>query len=190
MIKSIEIREGITLEELVNFIILVSLPPKEIWKEGGIKNLLKNKGLVHISIEELDYSPFLKGEGEEVKDIWVYWFKKATEKDNLLEIEEFIKNFEEILNKFKIRDFLENNELRENLFNFFSYLKEKNREKLDYCLKIFLKFILKEKDENSLKLKNLTFLKELEDEKLAEVILEEISTNEDFDVVSFSLSLG
>ena len=47
---------------------------------------------------------------------------------------------------------------------------------------------MKEKDEASLEIKDLvTFLKQFTDEKLAELLLEEIFTNEDFDIISFGL---
>ena len=62
-IKSIEIRANVTLAELVGFFSVISMSQKEIFKNGGVNALLVKKQLVNFTIEELDYSAFLQGDG-------------------------------------------------------------------------------------------------------------------------------
>ena len=50
-IEGIEIKEGVTLEELLNFINGVSRPRKEIFRAGGIQKILNLKNYLHISVE-------------------------------------------------------------------------------------------------------------------------------------------
>ncbi|MDH5467353.1 MAG: hypothetical protein OEY25_08045, partial [Candidatus Aminicenantes bacterium] len=66
-IQSIEVRKGITIEELLTFLTMVYLPPEVILKEGGLNNILKEEKISHLTVEELDYSQLLKGEGEEIE---------------------------------------------------------------------------------------------------------------------------
>lgn len=158
-IKSIQFSAGITNEELVDFLSSVALPVREILKQGGPQVILRNKKNPHISLEELDYSGFLHGEGEEVKDAWALLFKEAIEEKDLSKINEFANNFEKIIKKFKVKDFSENEELRENLYNFLSYLKATQKDKFCDCARVIFNQLLKDKealyDERLNKIKSL-----------------------------------
>lgn len=190
-LKSIEFSKGVSFPELLDFLNRISLPKREILRQGGIQNILeinKQKN-PHIHIEELDYSQFLKDEGEEFKDIWVYLFKDAVRKEAPAQINEFADNFEKIIGKFKARDLLEDEELRENLYNFLAYLKDKEKEKFYRCTKELLKFILKDKNlprEDELD-KIKAFFQHLNKEDFADVLCHEILREDSFNYLSFKL---
>ena len=186
-IKSIEFREGLTIEELIDFLSSISLPLKEILREAGVQNILNRKNISRIHTEELDYSELLRGEGEEIKDVWVYLFKSVLEKGDQLKINEFADNFEKIVGKLKAKDLLEDEQLRQNIHNFFNYLKEKQKDRFYNCSKGLLRLILKDKTiSQEDKLQNLkVFFNELDKSALTEILRDEILTDDSFNYLSF-----
>src|SRR5512139_564013 len=66
-IKRLEIRPGIPHAEFMRFASKIMLPVKMFIKEGGAQAILKRENIVHISLDTLDYSILLQGEGEEIK---------------------------------------------------------------------------------------------------------------------------
>ncbi len=188
-IKSVEIRSGFTIEELIEFLSSVSMPIKEILKQGGIQSILDKVKSRHILAEELDYSAFLEEEGEESKDIWAYLFKEAVRKENPAQINEFADNFGSIIKKFKAKDLFEDDELRQDLHNFLEYLKNKEKNKFNNCSKELLKHILKDKnisiDAELGKMK--VFFEDLDKDSLAEALWDQISNNDAFNYTSFQL---
>jgi len=188
-IKSIEFREGLSTQELVGFLDAVSLPPKEIIKGGGIENISKSEKRPHILIEELDYSQFLRGEGEECKDIWGYLLKDVVEKKDKQKISEFADNFGLILGKFKDKDLFDDEQLKLNLVNFLKYLKDNQKEKFDSCTKEMFDSLLKYKDalpdERIEKVKVL--FKDLNVDDFASLLLYKIIADESFDSLGFQL---
>ena len=188
-IKSVEIRAGFTIEELIEFLSSASMPIKEILKQGGIQSILDKIKSRHILIEELDYSAFLQDEGEESKDIWVYLFKETVRKEDSAQINELADNFGSIISKFKAKDLFEDDELRKGLHNFLDYLKNKEKNKFNNCSKELLKHILKDKNvsiDTSLDKAQLLF-KDLDNNSLAEALWDQISNNDAFNYSSFQL---
>ena len=143
-IKTIEFRPGLTITEIILFLHTVSQPIKEILKEGGLDVILQKAQSAHITVEPLDYSDLLRGEGEEVKDLWSYLFAGAINSQNELKIKGFADNFDKIIQKFRPVDFLQNEELRQNLHSFLDYLKTNDVERFDKCAKSFLKTLMKD----------------------------------------------
>jgi len=186
-IKSIEFREGLTIEELIDLLSSISLPLKEILRQAGVQNILNRKNISHIYTEELDYSELLRGAGEEVKDIWVYLFKKVLEEGDQLKINEFADNFEKIVGKLRARDLLLDEQLRQNIYNFFNYLKEKQKDRFYNCGKGLLRLILKDKGiSQEDKLQNLkAFFNDLDKDALTEILGDEILTDDSFNYLSF-----
>lgn len=188
-IKSIEIRKGLTNEELLDFLSSVSRPIKEILRQGGMQNILNREKATHFSIEELDYSQLLKDEGEESKDIWVYLFRQAVDKQDFQAVNRFADNFKEIIGKFKAKDLLIDDELRQNIYNFLAYLKDKEKDKFNNCSKELLRFVLKGKNisgEDKLD-KIKAFFQDLNTDDLSEVLLNGITKEEGFNYFSFQL---
>lgn len=143
-IKSIELRPGLSIPEIAVFLHMVSQPIKEILKQGGLDVILQKSQSEHISVEPLDYSDLLRGEGEEIKDLWSYLFAGAINSHNEAKINGFADHFDKIIQKFRLADFLQNEELRQNLYSFLDYLKKNDVERFNKCTKAFLKVLLKD----------------------------------------------
>jgi len=186
-IKCVELSPGVSVSELIEFLSLVSLPIRELLKQGGIRSILGKLKCQHIYIEELDYSELLKDEGEEVKDVWIYLFKSALDQQDGQKINEFADNFEKIIRRFKIKDLSEDEELRQNLRNFLEYLKVKEKERFYSCIKWLLRLALRDREVSSEeRLDRIkVFFKDLSKEELAQTLWEEISREGDFSSLSF-----
>ncbi|MFA5145607.1 MAG: hypothetical protein WC723_06380 [Candidatus Omnitrophota bacterium] len=188
-IKSIEFRQGVSEEELVDFLSSVSGPVREILRRGGIGNVLNREKTPRLYVEELDYSELLRDAGEESKDMWVYLFKTTVENNNLDKINEFADNFEKIIGKFNSRDLFEDAELRQSIYDFLNYLKDKEKDKFYNCTKGLLRIVLKGKNipEKEKLDKVKVLFKSLNNEDLAETLLEAISKDENFNYLSFTV---
>ena len=189
MIKSLEIQEGITPEELTAFITKVYQDPKEILKKGGLNRIFEEENITHLSVEELDYSPFLTGEGEEVKDVWTHLLQEAVKKEDVKKISDLANSFEKVAAHFKIEELLENEQFRTNIDKFLSQLKNMEEDKFRRCSKDLLKSLIRNKEiarEDKIR-KARKFFKELSEEDVASSLLEEILTNEEFNALSFQL---
>lgn len=188
-IKSIEMEKGLTREELAAFLTRVHLPPRDILRGGGLGRILEKENISHISLEELDYSQLLKGEGEEVKDVWIHLFQDALETEDNQKINEFADSFTNIIGKFEMKDFLEDEELQENMIKFFDYLKTTEKDKFRKCLKDLLKSIVRnqniltEADIERLK----KFFSDADADDIAYPLMEEIVTDRKFDSMSFNV---
>ncbi|MBP1660106.1 MAG: hypothetical protein H6P95_1298, partial [Candidatus Aminicenantes bacterium] len=123
-IKRLEIRPGIPHAEFMRFASKIMLPVKMFIKEGGAQAILKRENIVHISVDTLDYSVLLQGEGEEIKDIWPYLLMEAVEEDDSVKLGELAGSFERVVGKFNTEDLIQNEELHKNFAKFFHYLKE------------------------------------------------------------------
>jgi len=189
MIKSLELKEGLTIEELATFIIKANLPPKEILKRGGLKAVLGTEEISHISIDALDYTQILTGEGEEIQDIWEYYLDEGLKMEDAQKISKITDNFEKVIPTYKAKEFLENEELLENINKLFQYLNKVQKESFQKCAKVLLKSLMKNKDIfQESKLDNLqTLFKDLPDEDFAWTLWEELSTDRDFDSLSFNI---
>lgn len=185
-IQSIEIGENVSVEELIYFLTKVSMPPKEIFKEDGIANILLKEKITSISVKELDYSQILNIEGEEYKDIWLYLFNDTVEKGNFEQIRQLEGNFGKVIRNLKARDIIEDEVLQKNIEKFLAYLDKK---KLKECAKDIFNLILKDRSltykERLDKLR--MFFKNLNSEELTDVLWEEIITNNNFNSLSFDL---
>ncbi len=188
-IKSLQIKKGIAVEELVAFLTSAQLPPRDILRKGGLNQILDKESIPHLSVEELDYSPLLKDEGEEVEDVWVHLFQEAIEAEDYQRINEFVENFENIIGRFELKDLLEDKELQENIAKFLTHLKDRDKDKLRKCLKDLLKSLVRSKDtlsEASIE-KLRVFFADKDVDDIAYALMEEIVTDEQFDSLSFNL---
>jgi hypothetical protein len=188
-IEGVEIKRGVTLEELTDFISEVSKPKKEILRAGGVRDILKKKGILHILVDELNYAQLLEGEGEEAIDIWVYKFRDAFKKQDAARIKDLSDNFGGIIGKFKVQNLLEDKELRQEISGFFNYLQCSQKEAFTRCSSEMFEWLLKYKDllkdENIDKVK--PFFDNLNEEELASLLWNQILSNANFDTLSFKL---
>lgn len=189
IIKSLEIQEGITPDELVAFIKKVYLAPTDILKKGGFSQIFEEENITHLAVEELDYSQLLNGEGDEVKDIWSHLLQDAIKKEDAKKIRELAENFEKVAGHIRIEELLDNEQFRRGMDNFFTQLKNMDKDKFQKCSKELLKSVLRNKslsrETNFQKIRKI--FKDINDEDMASVLLEEILTDDEFNVLSFRL---
>jgi len=188
-IQSIEVRKGITIEELLAFLTKVYLPPEIILKEGGLNSILEEEKIAHLTVEELDYSQLLTGEGDEVENIWPYLLQDAVEQGNSHKLLKFADNFEGFLQDLKTEDLVENDDLKVNIDKLFTRLKSQEEDKYRKCSKDLLKSIIKnnkiaqETESDNIKM----LFKDLSDDDFASVLWEEISTDDSFNPLSLQI---
>ncbi len=189
IIKSLEIQEGITPEELVAFIKKVYLSPQDVLKKGGFSQVLEEENITHIAVEELDYSQLLRGEGEETKDIWSYLLQEAIKKEDAQKISELADNFEKVAAHLKTEDLIENEPFKINIDKFLIQLKNMDKDKFRKCSKELLKSVIRNREiSREAKLDKIKkFFKELNSEDMASAILEEILSDDEFNVLSFQI---
>lgn len=187
--KTLEILPGISQQELIIFLSYFHLPPEQIFEHGGINDILKHEDILHIKVEELDYSQIIRGEGGEIKDVWGHLLKDALIKEDQEKIFKAADNFALDSEKLNPRTLIEDNELNENFQKFFSYLKEKEESKFRTCAKELLKSAIKDKSLSpKTKLDGLKqLITDLKEEDFASTLWEEIVTDEQFDSLSFSI---
>jgi hypothetical protein len=188
-IKRLEIRPGVPHAEFMRFASKIMLPVKLFIKEGGAQAIVKKENIVHISVDTLEYSILLQGEGEEIKDIWPYLLMEAVEESDEAKFEQLSGSFGKVVGKFNTEDLIQNEELHKNFAKFFHYLKETSEEKHRTCAKQLLKTIVSaRKTPTESKFENLKLLvADLSEEDLASTLWEEIIGNDKFDSLSFSI---
>jgi hypothetical protein len=188
-IKRLEIRPGIPHVEFMRFASKIMLPIKSFIKEGGAQAIIKRENLLHISVDVLDYSQVLLGEGEEIKDIWPYLLMEAVEEDDDTKLGQLAGSFEKVVGKFNTEDLIQNEELHKNFTKFFHYLKTTSEEKHRTCAKQLLRTVVAaRKTPTESKFENLKLLiSDLSEEDLASTLWEEIIGNDKFDSLSFSI---
>ncbi|MBM3310440.1 MAG: hypothetical protein FJY80_02915 [Candidatus Aminicenantes bacterium] len=76
-VKSLAIDQGVELYELLAFLSPFAIPAKDVVAQGGLNRLLEGKNILHLRLDDLDYSPLLKDDGEEVADAWAYLLQEA-----------------------------------------------------------------------------------------------------------------
>ncbi|MDD5027056.1 MAG: hypothetical protein PHV58_00985 [Candidatus Omnitrophica bacterium] len=176
-IKSIEFKSGLVVSELADALSFLALQPKEILKKGGLSRLLRDMDSQHIRIEELDYSGLLGGQGEATKDIWLYLFNEAVEKQDAQKINEFADNFSEGVKNLSVKKVIEDNKLRENLHGLLHYLKDGDKEKYLKCSRelssLFLNSGVQISTDNVGKLKGL--FSDLDGNDFADLLLSQVS---------------
>jgi hypothetical protein len=188
-VKRLEIRPGIPHSEFLRFASKFMLPVKAFIQEGGALDILKKEKLIHITLDVLDYSQLLVGEGEEIKDIWPYLLMEAVEEGDGQKLDQLALSFEKVVGKFNTEDLIQNEELHKNFVKFFQYLKDTSGEKHRTCARNLLRTVMTgRKTLPESKFENLKLLiSDLTEKDLASTLWEEIIGNEKFDSLSFSI---
>ena len=188
-IKSIEIRGGASLQELVRFLSIVSLPKKDIFKNGGLSVLLENEHLVHFTIKELDYSAFLHGEGQECADIWGFMLKDAAQSKDAVKLGQLADGFGSFINQVSEKDLLDAEGISSEVNEFLDCLRGKNKEKFDRCSQNVFLWLLRNKkslsEEKLIKLKPV--FNGLSQEDFSALLEEGFTQEEDFDSLSLQV---
>ncbi|MHB8155429.1 MAG: hypothetical protein ACYDFR_05195 [Candidatus Omnitrophota bacterium] len=188
-IKSIEIRRGASLQELVQFLSLISLPQKYIFKNGGLSVLLENERLIHFTIEELDYSAFLQGAGQECADIWGFMLKDAVQSNDAVKLGQLADGFGSFINQVSEKDLFDAEGISSEVNEFLDCLRGKNKEKFDKCSQDVFLWLLRNKksltQEDLIKLKPV--FNALSQEDFSALLEEGFTQEEDFDTLSLQV---
>jgi len=189
-IKSIEIRDGSNLQELIQFFGIISLPQKDIFKNGGLSALVEKERLIHFTIQELDYSVFLHGEGQECTDIWGYMLKEATYSNDAVKMNQLADNFGSLIKRVDEKDLFDTEEgISTEVNEFLTCLRGKNKEKFDRCLNDVFLWLLRNK--KTLSHDNLVKLKPvfsgLSQEEFSTLLKEGFLQEDNFDSLSLQL---
>jgi hypothetical protein len=188
-IKTLEIRPGIAYDELMKFASQVTLPLKDFFREGGASEVIIREKIRHITVEELDYSLLLKGEGEEIADVWSYLMEEGLAEQDPQKLNQVAESFEHVIGKFNTEELIVNDELQRTFSGYFTYLKDTSEEQYRKCAKNLVKAVVKNrKITTDSKFENLKLLiSDLRDEDLAGSLWEEIIGDDTFDSMSFSI---
>ena len=188
-IKSLEVRSGVTQEEFGAFIRVMNLMPKDLVQQGGMAFVLQKEKIFHLAVEELDYSAFLKGEGEEVKDLWVYLLREAVESRDEMKMAEVADTFGSVIRRLSPSRLVEDPEVADDLKKFFEHLKEKGGDKFRACAASLFKSILKSKDllspEQLGRWKDLA--KDMKDEDLAAALSDGVREGEEVEAAGVAI---
>lgn len=188
-VKRLEIHQGVALDELMRFSSKMTLPIWDFVKEGGAAEILKREKIRHISVEELDYSELLHGQGDEIKDIWPYLLQEAVEEQNGEKMAGIAESFERVIGKLDAGEFAVGGDMYKSFTRFFEYLKKNESSKYRSCARNLLKaFVTGRNSDSQTKIDNLRLLiSDLKEEDLASTLWEEIVSNDQFDSLSFSV---
>lgn len=188
-IKTLEIRPGVTLDELMRFSTKVTLPLSEFVKLGGGQEILKKEKVLHMSVEELDYKELLKGNGEEIKDVWPYLLQEAVDENDAEKIIDIAESFDRVADKLNTAELVVDENMNRNFSRLFAHIKKNDSTKYRACARNLIKSFVTDKNVNPhAKLDNLRLLiSDLNEEDLASTLWEEIISDEGFDSLSFSI---
>ena len=188
-IKNIEIRAGSSLGELIKFLGVISLPQKEFFKNGGLGALLEKEQLAHFTIQELDYSAFLHGEGQECADIWGYMLKDAAHSNDAVKMDQLADSFGSLIKRVDEQDLFDTEGISAEINEFLTCLRNKNKEKFDKCLNDVFLWLLRNKKtlnhDNLLKLKPV--FNGLNQEEFNILLKEGFLQEDNFDSLSMQL---
>jgi hypothetical protein len=188
-IKSITIKSGLTLPEIIGFFSIVSMSPKDILKAGGINLLLEKQLLSGFLVEELDYSAFLQEQGQENTEIWGCLLKDMLESDNPDKINTLVDDFSGLIKRVNQNDIFQNEEIPEQIAKFLFSLREKNKDLFAKCSQELFLWLLRNKkslDEDKLGRLKLIFDR-LNQEELGALFLEGVAKEDNFDVLSLEI---
>lgn len=188
-IESLEIKNSVPYQDLVCFLTEISLPPKDIFKSGGIKNILIQKNISSFSIKALDYSSLLGSEGREAEDIWKTVFSPGLKQKTPLEMDAFTDRFIEAAGRLSPKDLIADEELQKNLKIFLEYLRGKNKDKFIDCSRQIMKLVLRNKDSiPQAALEKLSvFFNEFDVSDMADTLWEKVTQEGDFDRLRFNM---
>jgi len=183
-IQSLEIQKGTTPEELGVFSRLLSSSPRELGKQKSLQKLLEEKGVTHIRVQALDYSPLLSAEGEVVKDAWAYLLEEALRRREPKEVSEAAQSMVKALDYFSWKELSSEEKQWPQWSAFFSLLKEKDRRAFGAVLRATVKNIFQQPeqlDSPAQEEKLASLLAEVDEENLAAALVEGLREDPSFD---------
>ena len=191
-IKGIEIKKGVTTEELVELLAAAAMPVREILKAGGVNKILSTqKPCPNILVYELDYSELLKSRaaGKGDVDVWGYLLKEALNTNDTAAVEDVFADFIGISEGVELEKLTGDKELLSNINDLIAYIKNNRPEKSIELSRALLNVALKAKDslndDNINKMKEL--FKSLSSADLAGLLWNKALYDENFDAYGLSI---
>ncbi len=188
-IMSLEARADATIEDWQAFISLLSFTPQEIAKAGGIRYLLERERITPFSIEELDYSELLAGEGYEIKDVWTYLLSESVRQRDPKKMRQVAESFPRVIGEINLARIVGDKEQLEDFGRFFACLKTEAEEEYQRCALETVKKILR--DKSITEEDKLRELREIaagaRDQDLASLLLREMASGGQFDAMSLDI---
>ncbi len=188
-IKSITIKSGATLVEIISFFSAISMSPKDILKQGGVNLLLAKQPASSFLVEELDYSAFLQEQGQEGVDLWGYLLKDISENDGTDKLGSLADNFSGLIKRSSQNDIFKSEDVPEQIRKFLISLKEKDEKLFAKCSQeLFVWLLRNKKSINQEKLNQFNLIFDgLSQEELGALFLEGVDKEESFDALSLEI---
>ncbi len=183
-IQSLEIQKGTTPEELGLFSRLLASSPRDLDKQKSLKKLLEEKGVTHVKVQLLDYSPLLSAEGEVVKDAWTYLLEEALRRREPKAVDEAAQSMVKALDYFSWKELSSDEKQWPQWSAFFPLLKEKDRRAFGAVLRATVKNIFQQPeqlDSPAQEEKLASLLAEVDEETLAVALVEGLKEDPSFD---------
>jgi len=134
-VEKIRISPGLAVNELAELLNTLTIPVKDIVKNGGLEAILREASVSHIYVESLDYSGLLNSQGQEdVGGRWRSFLSSIVSAGDSDKINEFADNFISSLKNINPAEVVTDENLRRDLIVFLRSLKKINKEKFYGCL--------------------------------------------------------
>ncbi|MCF7908750.1 MAG: hypothetical protein K9L86_07775 [Candidatus Omnitrophica bacterium] len=187
-VKRIKIEKGVSVEDLTIFLQKVSLSPKDIVLNGGLKVILDQEKMQNIDVEDLDYSNLLVDESLEYKYSWFYLLRKGLKNNDTAKLQLLADTFEKMLTQFDIGDPVDLKELELIVGDFFKYLRQNDKNRFLGCLGAFVKLILESPQAVNLDVSKIKeTIIDLEPDDLASIIFSKLESVKNFDSLNFNI---
>jgi len=188
-IQSLEIRSGIPRIELRKFAALITQSIEDIIHQGGVQAIINKEGFGFLSVAELNYSELLKGEGEEIADLWSYLLLEAAETEDPEKMGILTQRLQNSGTFIDAEKLLQSDLAQKGMLKLFKFLKDSSENQYRVCGKNLIKSLVAGKkilpEANLEKLQEL--VADLDEEDLASTLWEEIVDVEDFNVMGLGV---
>ena len=190
-VKSLEIKSGITLQELTSFLVKAAMTPSDIMKSGGLSALMVEAGVNGVIVNDLDYSQFLLGgkmTGKDGIDVWTHLLGQSTQGYDSGSINELADNFGECIAGLSAADLLANEQLKDNIRKFIIYLKDNKDERFHKCTRDLARMILRDRTSPADGMDKLRVMfSGLSNDDIADALMREITDEENFNPSGFNI---
>ncbi len=188
-IQSITFRKGVTLDELGYFVRALSGLPPEYKGKFGLKKFLEEKGVTHITVEMLDYSPLFEGGKEEIKDVWSFLLEDLASQRKPEEVQQAAQGFLHALGQYPLEEIIAEERTAPHWTSFFMALKEIDGRTFKSLAAALVKNMLALRTKPSsvqLEEKFSALLENLDEEVLAASLFEVMNEDISFNVSSLN----
>lgn len=188
-VKSLTIKNGASLAEVIGFFSVISMSPKDILRQGGVNHLLTEQSLHSFMVEDLDYSVFLHSQGQECSDLWGYLLKDMLAIEAPDQLNTLAANFNALIKQSSQNDIFNHPEVTEQISQFLLALKAKDQALFTKCSQELFVWLLHNKQSlNADRLGKLkAIFEQLDQEELGRLFLEGVNQEENFDTLSLEI---